>query len=140
VAVIEWKQDADTNGWTGGVGCAWALDIWPHEKHGWEWSVICDDAEQNAPEGWDPTLEDAMVHSERAYFDWRDVMEGRKPADEHDETAEIVADAVAQERAAVVAFLREQAGPWVRDDAGWGALSHASLMIERGEHRRGEGA
>ena len=135
--MIEWKQDADTNGWTGGVGCAWALDIWPHHKHGWEWSVICDDHEQTAPEGWDPTLEDAMVNSERAYFDWRDVMEGRKPADEHDETADIVAHAVAQERAAVVAFLREQAGQWDRDAAGWAALNHASVMIEGGLHRPG---
>ena len=139
--MIEWKEDADTNGWTGGVGCAWALDIWPHEKHGWEWSVICDDAEQNAPEGWDPTLEDAMVHSERAYFDWRDVMEGRKPADEHDETADIVADAVAQERAAVVAWLRN-----VKRTYNHGSRLITSVLcqhgdaIERGEHRRGEGA
>ena len=141
--MIEWKEDADTNGWTGGVGCAWALDIWPHEKHGWEWSVICDDAEQNAPEGWDPTLEDAMVHSERAYFDWRDVIEGRKPADEHDETADIVADAVAQERAAVVAWLRLRE----RQIENWppGGMNEISLTyniiatsIERGEHRRKE--
>ena len=136
--MIEWKEDADTNGWTGGVGCAWALDIWPHEKHGWEWSVICDDAEQNAPEGWDPTLEDAMAHSERAYFDWRDVIEGRKPADEHDETAEIVADAVAQERAAVVAWLRAGAS----NHQGFGVrligdeLDAYADHIERGEHRR----
>ena len=137
--MIEWKEDADTNGWTGGVGCAWALDIWPHEKHGWEWSVICDDAEQSAPEGWDPTLEDAMVHSERAYFEWRDVIEGRKPADEHDETADIVADAVAQERAAVVAWLR--GGAAGTDFTEHDSYGHAfAYQIERGEHRRGEGA
>ena len=129
--MIEWKEDADTNGWTGGVGCAWALDIWPHEKHGWEWSVICDDAEQNAPEGWDPTLEDAMVHSERAYLDWRD---GEK---EHDETAEIVAHAVAQERAAVVAFLRASVSPGFADDLYDGVRWRAD-EIERGEHRREE--
>ena len=133
--MIEWKQDADTNGWTGGVGCAWALDIWPHHKHGWEWSVICDDHEQTAPEGWDPTLEDAMVNSERAYFDWRDVMEGRKPADEHDETAEIVADAIAQERAAVVAWLRAEAYLTLYE----ATPSDVADAIERGEHRRGEG-
>jgi hypothetical protein len=47
---------------------------------------------------------------------------------EYDETAEIVADAVAQERAAVVAFLR-------------GArLDELVEAIERGEHRREEGA
>jgi hypothetical protein len=136
MAMIEWKEDADIEGWSGGVGSAWALDIWPHAKGGWSWCVITDDAEQNVPEGWDPTLEDAMVHSESAYLDWRDVIEGRKAVpDEHDETAEIVADAVAEERAAVVAFLREQAGQWDRDAAGWAALNHASVMVERGLHR-----
>ena len=44
------------------------------------------------------------------------------------------------ERAAVVAWLREQAGQWDRDHAGWAALNHASVMIERGLHRAGEGA
>ena len=59
--------------------------------------------------------------------------------EEHDETADIVADAVAQERAAVVAWLREAATKW-----GWGApgaataLNHAADIIERGEHRREE--
>ena len=133
--MIEWKEDADIDGWSGGVGCTWALDIWPHAKGGWSWTVITDDADQNVPEGWDPTLEDAMVHSERAYLDWRDVIEGRKAVpDEHDETAEIVADAVAQERAAVVAWLRR-----VTMDAR--DLYHAIAdHIERGEHRREEGA
>lgn len=42
-----------------------------------------------------------------------------------------------QERAAVVAFLREQAGQWDRDAAGWAALNHASVMIEGGLHRPG---
>ena len=60
--------------------------------------------------------------------------------DEHDETAEIVADAVAQERAAVVAFLREQAAQWDLDGAGSAALYHASVMIESGLHRREERA
>jgi hypothetical protein len=56
-----------------------------------------------------------------AMIEWGDMEE------EHDETAEIVADAVAQERAAVVAFVR-------------GArLDELSAAIERGEHRRGEG-
>ena len=62
-------------------------------------------------------------------IEWGDMEE------EHDETAEIVADAVAQERAAVVAFLREQAGQWDRDAAGWAAMNHASVMVERGLHR-----
>ena len=132
--MIEWKEDAGIDGWTGDLGEEWVLEITPHAKDGWSWTVITDDADQKVPEGWDPTLKDAMVHSERAYVGWLD---GRE---EHDETAEIVADAVAQERAAVVAFLREQANQWDRDAAGWAALNHASVMIERGEHRREEGA
>ena len=46
-------------------------------------------------------------------------------------------DAGNQERAAVVAFLREQAGQWDRDAAGWAALNHASVMVEGGLHRPG---
>jgi len=48
--------------------------------------------------------------------------------DEHDETTEIVADAVAKERAAVVAWL-------YRD-----GCEASAERIERGEHRREEGA
>jgi hypothetical protein len=140
MAMITWKEDADIEGWVGDIDTQWVLEIYPHAKDGWSWCVITDDEEQTVPEGWDPTIEDAMAHSESAYLDWRDVIEGRKPVDEHDETADIVADAVAQERAAVVAFLREQAGHWDRDHAGWAALNHASVMIERGLHRAGEGA
>ena len=54
--------------------------------------------------------------------------------DEHDETAEIVADAVAQERAAVVAWLRAQAYLTLYE----ATPSHVADEIERGEHRRGE--
>ena len=146
--MITWKEDADIEGWTGDIGTQWVLEIYPHAKDGWSWCVITDDADQNVPEGWDPTIEDAMAHSESAYLDWRDVIEGRKPVDEHDETAEIVAHAVAQERAAVVAFLRREANashpseldtpmlsPWVRR-----LLLLNANDIERGEHRRGEGA
>ena len=128
--MIEWKEDADIEGWSGGVGCTWALDIWPHAKGGWSWTVITDDAEQNVPEGWDPTLEDAMVHSERAYVGWLD---GRE---EHDETADIVAHAVAQERAAVVAWLRAEAYLTLYE----ATPSDVADAIERGEHRREEGA
>jgi hypothetical protein len=88
MAMITWKEDADIGGWTGDIGPQWVLEIYPHAKDGWSWTVITDDADQNVPEGWDPTLEDAMVHSERAYFEWRNVVGGRKPAEEHDETAE----------------------------------------------------
>jgi len=51
--------------------------------------------------------------------------------DEHDETAEVVAHAVAQERAAVVAWLRGSNDNRVLDYAD---------AIERGEHRRKEKA
>jgi hypothetical protein len=54
-------------------------------------------------------------------------------------TAQFV-DELRGERAAVVAYLREQAGQWDRDAAGWAAMNHASVMIERGLHRREEGA
>ena len=134
--MITWKEDADIEGWTGDIGTQWVLEIYPHAKDGWSWCVITDDADQNVPEGWDPTIEDAMAHSESAYLDWRDVIEGRKPADEHDETAEIVADAVAQERAAVVAWLRAQAYLTLYE----ATPLYVADEIERGEHRRGEGA
>lgn len=125
--MIEWKEDADIEGWTGEIGTQWVLEIYPHAKDGWSWTVITDDADQKVPEGWDPTLEDAMVHSESAYLDWRDIIEGRKAVpDEHDETTEIVADAVAQERAAVVAWLLRN------------HYDDTAERIERGEHRRGE--
>jgi hypothetical protein len=130
MAMIEWKEDADIEGWSGGVGSTWALDIWPHAKGGWSWCIITDDAGREVPEGWDLTLEDAMVHSERAYVGWLD------GTGEHDETADIVADAVAQERAAVVAYLREEAYLKLYEATPEDVSDH----IERGEHRRGEGA
>ena len=140
--MITWKEDADIEGWTGDIGTQWVLEIYPHAKDGWSWCVITDDAEQNVPEGWDPTIEDAMAHSESAYLDWRDVIEGRKPVDEHDETAEIVADAVAKERAAVVAWLRKEAVSHRRDGFPIAAytMQERADAIERGEHRREEGA
>jgi hypothetical protein len=130
MAMIEWKEDADIEGWSGGVGSTWALDIWPHAKGGWSWCIITDDAGREVPEGWDLTLEDAMVHSERAYVGWLD------GTGEHDETADIVADAVAKERAAVVAYLREEAYLKLYEATPEDVSDH----IERGEHRRGEGA
>ena len=126
--MIEWKEDAGIDGWTGDIGEQWVLEITPHAKGGWSWCVIGDDANIPVPQGWDETLTEAKAHSEQAFFEW---------GDEHDETADIVADAVAQERAAVVAFLREQANQWDRDAAGWAAMNHASVMIEGGLHRPG---
>jgi hypothetical protein len=141
MAMITWKEDADIEGWVGDIDTQWVLEIYPHAKDGWSWCVITDDAEQNVPEGWDPTIEDAMAHSESAYLDWRDVIEGRKPVDEHDETAEIVADAVAKERAAVVAWLRKEAVSHRRDGFPIAAytMQERADAIERGEHRRREG-
>jgi len=55
--------------------------------------------------------------------------------DEHDETTEIVADAVAKERAAVVAWLRANRDASTLPKTCWEADA-----IERGEHRREEGA
>jgi hypothetical protein len=57
---------------------------------------------------------------------------------EYDETADIVADAVAQERAAVVAWLRAEALEWDETGPGRAACRLAADIIERGEHRREE--
>lgn len=43
-----------------------------------------------------------------------------------------------EERAAVVAWLREQALQSHPDAAGWFVLNHVSVMIERGEHSNEE--
>jgi len=62
---------------------------------------------------------------------------------EYDETAEIVADAVAQERAAVVAWLRAECGSPGHEDrfcAYCNVRRNIAADIERGEHRREEGA
>lgn len=97
-----------------------AIDIWPHYTEGFSWCVITDDVLENAPEGWSPTVEDAKRHAEQAYEEW---------VEEHDETADIVAEAVAQERAAVVAWLR------CHDAHEFSCDEHAD-WIERGEHSR----
>jgi len=105
-----------------------AIDIWAHEKEGFSWCVITDDVDANAPEGWSATVEDAKRHAEQAYNEW---------VEEHDETADIVADAVAQERAAVVAWLRRAAW-WDCDDCGFDGKKLVGA-IELGLHRVGEG-
>ena len=136
---IGWNEKGIVMGSTADWGDLAAVNIWPHEKGGWSWCVITDDAEEEVPQGWDPTLEAAKKHSESAYLDWRDVIEGRKAVpDEHDETADIVAEAVAQERAAVVAWLHHEA---IRNEGGAIAWEDSELRlvagaIERGEHRR----
>lgn len=119
-----------------------AVDIWPHEKEGFSWCVITDDVDTTVPEGWSATVEDAKRHAEQAYLEWLDVMEGRKPIpdewlDAHDETAEIVAAAVAREQAAVFEYLSELA---VNSDTVEmeRVLFEAAADIHRGEHRREE--
>ena len=134
------------------------LTIWAHEKEGFSWRVITGDEQDNAPEGWSATRDDAERHAEASYEKWLsdkvDVAMGRKPIpweeidDEHDEEATalllaelevslqalkeenaMLRDAVAQERAAVVAWLRR----------GWDeSRRYAADDIERGEHRREE--
>ena len=139
---MNWTEIKSASGvqWEGHPDCdEHAIDIWPHEKEGFLWCVVTADVMDNAPEGWSPTVEDAMRHAEQAYLEWLDVTEGRKPIpdewlDAHDETAEIVAAAVAQERAAVVAYLRDGMG------CGQHAVAFVADHIERGEHRREEGA
>ena len=134
--MIEWKEDAGIDGWTGDLGEQWVLEITPHAKGGWSWCVIGDDANIPVPQGWDETLDEAKAHSEQAFFEWGDMEE------EHDETADIVAHAVAQERAAVVAWLRERHTDPKEWDGRVNAVSHtydhAADCIERGEHRREE--
>jgi hypothetical protein len=119
---VKWTETTPCTGgvqWEAYPDDTHAIDIWAHEKEGFSWCVVTDDVDDNAPEGWSPTVEDAKRHAEQAYEEW---------VEEHDETADIVADAVAQERAAVVAFLR-------------GArLDELAEAIERGEHRREQGA
>jgi len=134
---LKWTRDKCVMGFVADWGDLAAIDIWPHEKVGWSWCVVSENAEEEVPQGLDPTLEGAKAHSERAYFDWRNVIERRKPAEEHDETADIVADAVAQERAAVVAWLRRAAW-WDCDDCGFDGKKLVGA-IELGLHRVGEG-
>ena len=93
-----------------------------------------------------------IVRTDDSRWRWRVelTMKGRRPTGECATLDEAKKNAVAayryvteadgrnalnQERDAVVAFLREQAGQWDRDAAGWAALNHASVMVEGGLHR-----
>ena len=157
---MNWSQIKSASGvqWEGHPACEeHALDVWPHEKEGFSWCVVTADVMDNAPEGWSSTVNEAMQHAEAAYFEWLDVMEGRKPIHDEEATALLLAelevslqalkeenamlrDAVAEERAAVVAWLRERAAVAERRDISVAAsvLEEASDDIERGEHRREE--
>ena len=71
----------------------------------------------------------AWLRTRPGYGPVADAIEnGEHRREENDETADIVAEAVAQERAAVVEWL-------YRD-----GCEASAERIERGEHRRGEGA
>ena len=125
---MKWTETTPCTGgvqWEAYPSAAHAIDIWPHENEGFSWCVITDDVDDNAPEGWSPTVEDAKRHAQQTYEEW---------VEEHDETAEIVAEAVAQERAAVVAWLRLQA-----ESTNYRPRTcPLADAIERGEHRREE--
>jgi len=56
------------------------------------------------------------------------------------EIAACIDAAVAEERAAVVAYLRLEALEWDETGPGRAACRLTALTIERGEHRRGEAA
>ena len=111
-----------------------------HPNGGWQWCTN----HAGGPSGYDPGLASAKTNAVEFTKLWLadrvNVAMGRAPIpwdaleDEHDETADIVAEAVAQERAAVVAWLRErqEAAEWALTAAGY---EHAADAIERGEHR-----
>jgi len=135
------------------------LKIWAHEKEGFSWRVVTADVDANTPEGWSATLDDAKRHAETAYMEWygysclvgelevslqalkeenamlrdtnRELREARTL--DNDEAARLYDFArnkgEALERQAVVAWLR-----------GRNFLKWEADAIERGEHRREEGA
>jgi hypothetical protein len=111
-----------------------SIDIWEHEKEGYAWCVGTDDGADDTPEGWSATLDDAKRHAEAAYREW--VLEQPNGTAQflaqlhalEQKLAEARAE-VARERDAVVAWLR-----------GRNFLKWEADAIERGEHRREEGA
>ncbi len=109
-----------------------------HPAGGWQWSTNRD----NGPSGYDPGLADAKEHAVQFTRLW--LADLHDVDNEHDETADIVAEAVAQERAAVVAYLKSLADAASQADVFWQGVAcgngYAAQMIECGEHRREEGA
>ena len=116
-----------------------------HPNGGWQWCTN----HANGPSGYDPGLASAKTNAVEFTKLWLadrvNVAMGRAPIpweeleDEHDETADIVAEAVAQERAAVFEYLAQLA---VNSDTVEmeRVLFEAAGDIHRGEHRREEGA
>lgn len=131
-----------------------AIDIWEHDKEGYSWCVGTDDGADDTPEGWSATLDDAKRHAEAAYREWcleqpngtaeflvqLHQME-RKLAD-----LRLMVDgletAAHEERAAVVAWLQRESASLMSEEAGISAYVVRTIAgaIERGEHRREEGA
>jgi hypothetical protein len=118
-----------------------------HPNGGWKWCTN----HANGPSGYDPGLASAKTNAVEFTKLWLadrvNVAMSRAPIpweeleDEHDETADIVAEAVAQERAAVVAWLREKAEGMPDLWAVTATAYHlAANTFEDGEHRREEGA
>ena len=115
---MKWtKQANDREYWAAYPSHDHALEVYPHAG-GFGWGTFDLTSErtekiEDAPQGWDSTLDDAKPHAEAAYFEWVEEMRDAK---------------VLEERAAVVAFVR-------------GArLDDLADAIERGEHCRGGGA
>jgi hypothetical protein len=103
-----------------------------HPAGGWQWCTNRD----NGLSGYDPGLADAKEHAVQFTRLW--LADLHDVDNEHDETADIVADAVAQERAAVVAYLRRAAW-WDCDDCGFDGKRLVEA-IELRLHRAGEEA
>lgn len=134
---VEWRKVAGA--WIAQVGETTVV-VSMHMNGGWQWCTN----RPGGPSGYDPELDAAKAHAveftEQWLADVNDVLEGRKPIpdewlDAHDETAEIVAAAVAQERAAVFEYLSELA---VNSDTVEmeRVLLEAAGDIHRGEHRK----
>jgi hypothetical protein len=50
-----------------------AIEVWPHLKGGYSWRIVdahTDYKVEDAPEGFDTTIENAMRHSEGAFREW----------------------------------------------------------------------
>lgn len=118
------------------------------DAHGSVWETCsCDHPEAQAfgpegcarriPEG--PTWREARAAGRiKVLGEWDTLMPTLDGREEHDETADIVADAVAHERAAVVAWLRRTADDAETTGAEMRLFHRQARAIERGDHRREE--
>jgi len=146
-----------------------AIGVWEHkDRVGWYWKVLTDDASDDAPEGFSSTLDAARMHAGTAYMEWygysclvgelevslqalkeENAMLRDERRIDNEEAARLYDFArnkgEALERQAVVEWLRAeaeavaqtyttQAGEWAK------RIDDMAEAIERGEHRREEGA